>query len=106
LIQHHHIYPKSLLKNAGFETGEINEIANMAFIGGRTNIRISNKKPVDYLPLIVSDQGATALERQLVPTDPEMWAIERYRDFLGYRRQKLVDVMNAFILEKSRVRSS
>jgi len=48
----------------------------------------------------------TALERQLVPTDPEMWAIERYRDFLGYRRQKLVDVMNAFILEKSRIRSS
>jgi len=106
LIQHHHIYPKSLLKGAGFEAGEINEIANMAFIGGRTNIRISNKKPVDYLPLIVSDQGETALERQLVPTDPEMWAIERYRDFLDYRRQKLVDVMNAFILEKSRIPSA
>jgi hypothetical protein len=104
LIQHHHIFPKSLLRNAGYETAEINEIANMAFIGGRTNIRISNKKPSDYLPVIVEDQGATALERQLVPTDPNLWALEKYQDFLGIRRQKLVDVMNAFILEKSRTR--
>ncbi len=35
-IQWHHIIPKSLLKERGFETGEINEIANMAFITGQT----------------------------------------------------------------------
>ena len=39
-IQWHHIIPKSLLKEKGFETGEINEIANMAFITGQINRRI------------------------------------------------------------------
>jgi hypothetical protein len=102
VIQHHHIFPKSLLKNAGYETNEINEIANMAFIGGRTNIRISNKKPVDYLPLIVQDQGENSLERQLVPLESDLWEMGSYRDFLNYRRQRLVDEMNAFIAKKSR----
>lgn len=102
VIQHHHIFPKSLLKNAGYETNEINEIANMAFIGGRTNIRISNKKPIDYLPLIVQDQGENSLERQLVPVNSELWEMGSYREFLNYRRQRLVDEMNAFIAQKSR----
>lgn len=102
VIQHHHIFPKSLLKNAGYETNEINEIANMAFIGGRTNIRISNKKPVDYLPLIIQDQGENSLERQLVPVNSELWEMGSYREFLNYRRQRLVDEMNAFIAKKSR----
>ena len=101
-IQHHHIFPKSLLKNAGYETNEINEIANMAFIGGRTNIRISNKKPVDYLPVIIKDQGEDALHRQLVTSDPEMWDIDNYRNFLADRRLKLVEAMNSFVLSKSR----
>lgn len=34
-------FPKSLLKQRDYETGEINEIANMAFITGQTNRRIS-----------------------------------------------------------------
>ena len=48
-IQWHHIFPKALLRERGFETGEINEIANMAFITGQTNRRIGRKEPSDYL---------------------------------------------------------
>jgi hypothetical protein len=40
-IEFHHIFPRKLLQEAGFEKSEINEISNMAFIGGRTNRRIS-----------------------------------------------------------------
>jgi hypothetical protein len=57
-IQWHHVIPKSLLKAQGFETGEINEIANMAFITGQTNRRISNKEATGYLADIVAKQGA------------------------------------------------
>jgi len=32
-------FPQALLKENGFETGEINEIANMAFITGQTHRR-------------------------------------------------------------------
>jgi hypothetical protein len=46
-IQWHHIIPMSLLKIHGYDTGEINEISNMAFITGQTNRRIGNKVVCD-----------------------------------------------------------
>lgn len=100
-IQWHHILPKSLLKANNYETGEINEIANMAFITGQTNRRISNKEASGYLADIVTKQGANTLESQCVPTDPELWLIDRYKYFLEYRRKALADRMNSFIKEKA-----
>lgn len=99
-IQWHHVIPKSLLKG-DFETGEINEIANMAFITGQTNRRISNKEASSYLADIVKKQGQEALSSQCVPTDSALWATERYRDFLQFRRQELAGRMNRFIEEKA-----
>ncbi|MGE3672574.1 MAG: hypothetical protein AB7K71_23075, partial [Polyangiaceae bacterium] len=100
-IQWHHVIPKSLLKAKGYETGEINEIANMAFITGQTNRRISNKEASGYLADIVAKQGEDALRSQCVPIDPALWTIERYRDFLQLRRAELATRMNAFIEEKA-----
>lgn len=100
-IQWHHVIPKSLLKERGYETGEINEIANMAFITGQTNRRISNREATQYLVDIVTKQGKDALESQCVPTDPALWPTEAYRDFLKVRRESLAQRMNAFIREKS-----
>lgn len=100
-IQWHHIIPKSLLKAQGYETGEINEIANMAFITGQTNRRISNKDAAGYLAHVVANQGVETLSSQCVPTDPAMWDVARYRDFLALRREQLAARMNAFIQEKA-----
>lgn len=102
-IQWHHIIPKSLLKARGYETGEINEIANMAFITGQTNRRISNKDATGYLADIVVKQGEEALTSQCVPTEPELWAVERYRDFLQQRRIALAERMNSFIRDKAKL---
>lgn len=99
-IQWHHIIPKSLLKQS-YETGEINEIANMAFITGQTNRRISNKQAGSYLPDIVAKQGVAALEAQCVPTDPALWELDNYRQFLQARREALAACMNAFIAKKA-----
>ena len=101
-IQWHHVIPKSLLK-ADYETGEINEIANMAFITGQTNRRISNKEATTYLADIIASQGAQALESQCVPINSELWTINRYRDFLDYRRKALAERMNNFIREKAKL---
>lgn len=102
-IQWHHIIPKSLLKAQGYETGEINEIANMAFITGQTNRRISNKEATGYLADIIAKQGEDALLSQCVPTTPELWATERYREFLQGRRLALAERMNNFIREKAKL---
>jgi hypothetical protein len=100
-IQWHHVIPKSLLKECGYESGEINEIANMAFITGQTNRRISNKEAINYLREVVTKQGEAALRSQCVPVDETLWSTESYRDFLAARRQAIADQMNAFIREKS-----
>jgi len=96
-IQWHHIHPKSLLKEKRYETGEINEIANMAFITGQTNRRISNKLPSVYLTDIVKQQGQQALDAQFVPDDAALLELDNYREFLRVRREALAKRMNEFI---------
>lgn len=104
-IQWHHIIPKSLLKSADYETGEINEIANMGFITGQTNRRISNKDAGVYLKEIMEKQGSEALEAQRVPLNPELWSVKRYREFLAERRISLAHCMNEFIRAKANLPS-
>lgn len=100
-IQWHHVIPKSLLRDKGYETGEINEIANMAFITGQTNRRISNKEATQYLEDVIAKQGKAALESQCVPTDPALWSTDAYKEFLRVRREALAQRMNDFIGEKA-----
>ncbi len=97
-IQYHHIFPKSLLPDVGYEKREINEIANMAFIGGKTNREIRNKKPIEYLEKeIITKRGEDALASQLVTIDRNLWHIENYRNFLVDRRKKIADAINKFM---------
>lgn len=97
-LQFHHIFPKSLLKKEDYETKEINEIANMAFIGGKSNRHILNNPPSDYFPRdIIPKQGKEALTSHLIPTDPKLWSLKNYRDFLDFRRKAIAQAINAFM---------
>lgn len=96
-IQFHHIFPKSLLKDR-YDQKEINEIANLAFIGGKTNRQITNKSPIDYLNNeVVAKRGEEALTSQLLPLDKKMWEIDNYQDFLKFRRGAIADTINQFM---------
>lgn len=97
-LQFHHIFPKSLLKAKGYGRNEINEIANMAFIGGKANRHILNNPPSKYFPEdIIKTRGKDALTSQLVPLEPTLWRIENYQAFLDYRRKEIVSAINKFI---------
>jgi hypothetical protein len=97
-LQFHHIFPKSLLKKEGCERNEINEIANMAFIGGKANRHILNNPPSKYFPEdIIKTRGKDALTSQLVPLEQTLWRIENYHAFLDYRRKAIVSAINEFI---------
>lgn len=98
-IEFHHIFPKALLKKhtARFETQEINEIANLAFISGRSNRRISAKNPAEYL----GDIEPARLAAQCIPAPGELRQLDNFRDFLTYRRAALADAVNAFIRKKT-----
>lgn len=95
-IQYHHIFPKSLLKK-DYEKGEINELANMAFISGKTNRHISNKQPKEYLKEIINSRGQEAIDNQFVPLEPELLEIKNYRSFLSTRRELLKGAVNSFL---------
>lgn len=96
-IEYHHIFPKSLLAHHGYEKAEINEIANMAFISGKANRKLLNKEPAQYLPEIVGRLGEDILIRHAIPTDPDLWRLDAYRDFLQWRRERLADEVNALL---------
>jgi hypothetical protein len=96
-IQFHHIFPKAVLREAGYEKGEINEIANMAFITGQTNRRLARKLPTDYFPKIVDQHGEDALKSQAMKLDPELLKVENYRKFLDVRRVALAEIMNGHL---------
>ncbi len=96
LVQAHHIFPKARLKNR-YEKKQINEIANLAFIGGTTNRKISSDPPDKYLPKILESQGPEALLAQCVPLERELWTIDNYPRFLDVRRRALVDSINAML---------
>jgi hypothetical protein len=93
-IQWHHIFPKSLLKKENYERPEINELANIAFISGQTNRRLSNKEPGVYFKDIAEKYGDEALRNQAIPEDPKLHKLTNFRDFLSERRQLLAERMN------------
>ena len=92
-LEVHHIFPKSLLKKNGYRRSEINALANFCFLTKDTNLKISNRCPEEYLPKVESKHPGV-LASQWVPTDPRLWKIENYRDFLAERRRLLAEATN------------
>lgn len=95
-LQFHHIFPRAILKGH-YRRGEINDICNLAFIGGKTNRRISNKEPAQYLGKIIEENGEQCLIDQCMPTDLSLYEIDRYTDFLDHRRELVAKKLNEFI---------
>ena len=105
-IHSHHIFPKSLLySERGGYTSEnylhkkiVNEIANRAFLTGPSNVSLGNTEPSRYLP-DVAHKYPGALEKQFVPTDPALWELDRFEDFLAARRALIAQAFNERMTE-------
>ncbi len=95
-LQVHHIFPKALLRKHGFDRNEINAIANFCFLTQDTNIKIGMRDPAEYLPEVQAKHPGV-LESQWIPTDPELWRVERYADFLAARRELLAFSAQSFL---------
>ena len=88
-LQFHHIFPKAVLKGS-YTTREADDIANLAFIGGKTNRGISDKPPAAYFPALIEKAGKAAFEAQCIPIDPKLLELDRYKDFLAERLNKFL----------------
>lgn len=95
-LQVHHIFPKALLRKHGFDRNEINALANFCFLTQDTNIRIGMRDPAEYLPEVQAKHPGV-LESQWIPTDPDLWRVDRYLDFLAARRELLATSAQSFL---------
>ena len=95
-LQFHHIFPKAVLKSS-FTAREADDIANLAFISGKTNRAISDKAPAVYLPPLVDQLGEPAFAAQCIPVEASLLEVESYKAFLLERRKRIATALNTFV---------
>jgi hypothetical protein len=98
-LQFHHIYPKAFLKlnYPELRRNQVNDISNLAFIGGKTNREISAKPPAEYLKKIIESKDVALLNLQAIPTEGEILDEYSYDDFLLKRRKAIVKRINKLL---------
>ena len=96
-LEFHHIFPKALLRKAGYQPRDADDISNLAFIAGKTNRRISDKAPEKYLPPLVAEIGREVFEAQQIPLEEHLLETSSYKEFLCARRQLIAARINAYI---------
>lgn len=97
-LQVHHIFPKALLYDYGYQKPEVNAIANFCFLTQDANLAISDSNPEVYLREVEARYPG-ALASQWVPNNPDLWKVENYKDFLAERRILLAAAANRFLDE-------
>ena len=93
-FESHHIYPKAFLEDKVVDN--IESIVNRVYIPKKTNIKISDRNPKDYLGELADGNPKldTALELDHIP----LWVKRedtagRYREFLEERAEKLLELI-------------
>ena len=76
----HHIFPSNFIaSNPGKSRVDVNSLMNIAYITQLTNIRISDKNPIDYIAELDKNEFRTVLRGHLVPSQIVDWAHEEAR---------------------------
>jgi len=95
-LQFHHIFPKALLRGH-YTTREADDIANLAFISGKTNKQILAKPPKAYFPQYIEKAGKEAFAAQCIPTDDAFLDVADYKAFLAVRRKQISQRLNQYL---------
>ncbi len=92
-LEVHHIFPKAQLYKRKLRKPEVNALGNFCFLTKDTNLDISDSLPEEYFPKIEAAHPG-ALASQWIPSDPVLWKIENYREFLEARKSLLAAELN------------
>lgn len=92
-LEVHHIFPKAQLYKQNLKRPDVNALANFCFLTKDTNLVISDRLPEAYFPEIESAHPG-ALASQWIPSDPILWKVKNFRDFLDARKQLLAAEVN------------
>lgn len=92
-LEVHHIFPKAQLYKRNYLRSEVNALGNFCFLTKDTNLNISDRLPEAYFPEVETAHPG-ALASQWIPTDPTLWKMENFRDFLDARKVLLATEVN------------
>ena len=92
----HHIFPKKRLYDAGYNRSQVNALANFCFLTAESNWHIGAADPAAYLAE-AEERNPGVLRSQWIPEDEALWSIDRYREFLGARRDLLAVAANEML---------
>lgn len=97
-LQFHHIFPKAFLRThyPHLRRTQINDISNLAFIGGKTNRQISDKAPKDYLSKYI-EKDQSQFENQCIPTNINLLGKESFDEFIQERRRLIANRINKLL---------
>jgi hypothetical protein len=89
-VHRHHILPRAQFPEQKRHQADC--VANIALISAPTNRQISSSGPEVYLAKV----SPRILESQCIPTDPQLWRIDKAADFWAARRELLAAAANEF----------
>jgi hypothetical protein len=94
-VEYHHIFPQAYLKEVrpDLSSSAMNDIANMAIVGGSTNRRISKTAPSVYRDWFETP----VLRGHLVDFSDGLDRPDRYEEFTKRRRVAMAEVLNRFL---------
>jgi hypothetical protein len=93
-VDDHHIFPNRYLERRGVEPRLRDCVLNHTFIDRKTNIRISDRAPSDYMYEILTERGEEKfnelLNSHILPVERDQFFFtNEYRKFLIWRQDKL-----------------
>ena len=92
----HHIFPKKRLYDYGYSRSQVNALANFCLLTAESNWDIGAGRPADYFAEAEA-RNPGVLRSQWIPEDEDLWAIERYPEFLAARRSLLAEAANELL---------
>ena len=96
-LQIHHFFPKALLYKAGLGKREVNAIANFTFLTQETNLEVTDRDPIEYVPEY-QKRTPGSIESHWIPVGKKkLFEAKNYADFLDARRQLLAEAANEFL---------
>jgi hypothetical protein len=93
-VDDHHIFPNKYLERQGVESKRRDCVLNHTFIDRKTNIRIKDRPPSDYMQEILDERGdekfGELLASHYLPAQKEKYFLEDdYEGFLKWRQEKI-----------------
>ncbi len=95
-LEFHHIFPKEVLRekyDLRANSYLIDQVANLAFLSKRANLKINSRPPGQYL----QDVQEHRLKAQNIPMDSKLWELNTFEDFLQARREALATSINQML---------